>query len=107
KSTVGRLLAERLGYSYLDAGLLYRAVTSQAMEANVALDDEQAVAALAKEIDIQLRPLSSGDSHSGIVINGKEPRAELFTPQVERHVARLSHYSGVWQVIHELERQLG
>ncbi len=41
KSTVARLLAERLGVSFLDTGAMYRAVTLAAIEAGVDMSDEE------------------------------------------------------------------
>ena len=49
KSTVARLLAGRLGFSYLDTGAMYRAVTWLAMERGISLADGEALAALAAE----------------------------------------------------------
>lgn len=54
KSTIARALASRLGLEYLDTGAMYRAVTHAAMDRSVALDDTEAVAALARSISIRV-----------------------------------------------------
>lgn len=54
KSTIARTLASRLGLEYLDTGAMYRAVTHTAMDRGVALDDTEAVAALARSISIRV-----------------------------------------------------
>lgn len=54
KSTIARALASRLGLEYLDTGAMYRAVTHTAMDRGVALDDTEAVAALARSISIRV-----------------------------------------------------
>lgn len=54
KSTIARALASRLGLEYLDTGAMYRAVTHAAMDRGVALDDTEAVAALARSISIRV-----------------------------------------------------
>ena len=46
KTVVGRLLARRLGYKILDTGLMYRAITWQALEDHVDLEDNASVALL-------------------------------------------------------------
>jgi cytidylate kinase len=51
---VARLLAQRLGYLFLDTGAMYRAVTLAAMSRNVAWDDPDAVARLIDQIDLSL-----------------------------------------------------
>ena len=54
KSTIARALASQLGVEYLDTGAMYRAVTHAAMDRGVALDDTEAVAALARSISIRV-----------------------------------------------------
>lgn len=53
KGTVAALVAERLGYHYLDSGSLYRVVALDALQKNIALDDESAVTALAAGLDLR------------------------------------------------------
>ena len=53
KGTVSRLLAERLGWHFLDSGSLYRVLALAASNHAVALDDERALAALATHLDVQ------------------------------------------------------
>src|SRR2546422_1743506 len=54
KSTVARRLADRLGFRYLDTGAMYRAVTWLARQRDVDLEDEQAVAQLARSNPVAL-----------------------------------------------------
>jgi len=50
KGTVARLVADRLGFHYLDSGALYRLVALSALRANTPLDDENALASLAQNM---------------------------------------------------------
>ena len=54
KSTIARALAARLGLEYLDTGAMYRAVTFAALRRGVDLDDLDAVAALAREVALEV-----------------------------------------------------
>lgn len=54
KSTVSRAVARRLGLRYLDTGAMYRAVTWLALHENVAPDDQERLAALARSADVRL-----------------------------------------------------
>lgn len=54
KSTAARLLADRLGFTFLDTGAMYRAVTLSALEAGVSPDDLDALTRLLSELDIHL-----------------------------------------------------
>src|ERR671930_103525 len=47
KSTVARLVAQRLGYLYIDSGAMYRAVALQALRSGVDLDDPAALGRIA------------------------------------------------------------
>jgi len=79
KSTVARAVAERLGWTYLDTGAMYRAVTVLAMRAGVDLADEAAVLALAATADIALRPV--------VVLNGEDVSVALRTPETNEGVS--------------------
>jgi cytidylate kinase len=66
KSTLGFLLARRLGYLYLDTGSMYRALTLAALKHGINLDDESALARLAEEVEIDIQPLTNdGDESDG------------------------------------------
>ena len=54
KSTVGRLLAARLGYLFFDTGAMYRAVTWAALQRRVPLDDEEALSDLAHHLAVAI-----------------------------------------------------
>ncbi|MBA3979464.1 MAG: (d)CMP kinase [Alcanivorax sp.] len=55
KGTVARIVARRLGWHLLDSGALYRVLGLHAEQQGVALDDEQAVEALARRLPVQFR----------------------------------------------------
>lgn len=55
KSTVGRLLAKKLSYLYLDTGALYRAVAYQAMKEGISIKDQAAITDLCRRVKIRLR----------------------------------------------------
>ena len=74
KSTVARALADELGWSVLDTGAMYRAVTVEAMSRGVDVHDASAVAQLARDAEIHTRPRVS--------INGRDVSGDLRTPDV-------------------------
>ena len=61
KSSVARALSARLGFRYLDTGAMYRALAWLALQRGVALDDGEALAALAREQPglVRGRPVAS------------------------------------------------
>ena len=70
KSTVGRALAARLGLEYLDTGAMYRAVAFAALRRGVPVDDEDAVAQLARTMSLSV-------SDDGVFVDGDDVTAEI------------------------------
>ncbi|HVU88395.1 MAG TPA: (d)CMP kinase [Pirellulales bacterium] len=55
KSSVSRMLAQRLGFAFLDTGAMYRAVALAALRQNLGWNDPTALAALARRLNIEIR----------------------------------------------------
>lgn len=79
KSTVAKLVAQRLGFLYVDTGAMYRAVTLAAMRAGVELEDERAMGAVASAVDIGFN-----DDGTRIFLNGEDVSADIRTPELTR-----------------------
>ena len=90
KTTVGRELAKRLGYLFVDTGVLYRAVTLAALHSGVSLADDEALSALAERLDLRL--IHGGE---GVLIDGVDVTGGLRTPEVEAAVSTVSRVAGV------------
>src|SRR5512135_3421776 len=88
KSTLGNRLAEALGYLYFDTGVMYRAVTLLALQRGVAIDDEQAITALAQQAQIDVRPPSVQDGRAyDVVVDGQDVTWDIRRPAVEVSVS--------------------
>ncbi len=108
KSTLGELLARRLGYLYFDTGIMYRALTWAALQHHTDLDDSSAVAALAQHIDIGVHPPSVGDGRQYTVLVGAEDITwKLRDTDVEANVSTASRYPAVRAVMRERQRWIG
>jgi len=103
KSTAARLLARRLGLSYLDTGAMYRAVALQALETGVHPDDRDAVVGLAAGIDLRLErnPETGGAS---VLLDGRPVEERLRTTRVGEASSRVSTYPEVRSRLVELQR---
>ncbi|MGE6489861.1 (d)CMP kinase [Paenisporosarcina sp. NPDC076898] len=60
KSTIAKLAAEELGYTYIDTGAMYRAITYKAIERDIDLENEEALTLLLLETKIDLKPSVDG-----------------------------------------------
>ena len=109
KTTVGRLLAEQLGYVMLDTGFMYRAVTLAALNAHVSIDDETAVTQLASQISLDVKPI--GEENDGrlytALLNNQDVTWDLRTPDVDQNVSQVSSYAGVRQEMVKRQRKFG
>lgn len=104
KSTTAKLLAERLGYLYLDTGAMYRALTYFAMDNNVALSDGNKLAALSETLPIELIEM---EGVTEVLINGQNVTSEIRTPEVTRGVSEVSAHAGVRKAMVEKQRAIG
>jgi cytidylate kinase len=95
KSTVARLLAQRLGVMFLDTGALYRAVAFAALQRGVAPDDEAAVGALVQSADPHVDVDPSAGLGYRITIAGRALTDELFTPAVSQAVSAIAANAAV------------
>ena len=94
KTTVGRALALRLGYAFVDTGLMYRAVAYLALERGVPLTDHTALGALAE--GTYLTVVSAiDDGLDSVFAEGKDITSQLRTPEVEGIVSAVAAIPGV------------
>jgi cytidylate kinase len=105
KSTVGHALARRIGATFVDTGLFYRALTAAALDRGVDPDDGAALARLAGETRIELRP---ADAASGrrerVVVDGRDVSRAARARRVDRAVSAVSAHAAVRSAMLELQR---
>jgi cytidylate kinase len=108
KSTIGGLLAERLGYLYFDTGALYRAITWLAMERGLTIGDEEAVVALAQAAQITItRPTVQDGRQYTVYADGRDITWEIRSPEVDAYVSPVSAYPGVREALKVAQRRMG
>src|SRR5689334_19549110 len=108
KSTLGELLARRLGYLYFDTGLMYRALTWAALRQGIDLADPAATAALARQLDIQMLPPTAADGRQyTVLVDGHDATWELRRPEVEQQVSLAASYPAVREVMRARQREIG
>lgn len=78
KGTISSLVAERLGWHLLDSGALYRLTATAAVKHGIALDDEEAVAALAESLDVAF-PIEGGKPRT--LLEGNDVSQSIRTEQ--------------------------
>ncbi len=108
KSTIGKRLADSLGYLFFDTGVMYRAVTWLALQRGVNLRDEGAVTRLAEETPIEVAPASKSDGRAcDVVIEGRDITWETRGPEIDANVSVVSAYAGVRAALSKQQRRIG
>jgi CMP/dCMP kinase len=108
KSTLGRKLADTLGYLFFDTGIMYRAITLIALELDMDLRNESAVADLAKNTQIEIRPPSKQDGRAfDIIVGTKDITWDVRRGDVDANVSTVSAYADVRKALSEQQRRIG
>ena len=96
KSSVARALAKRLGFCYVNSGAMYRAVTWRALQRGIAVQDPDAVTALAEEARLACALIND---ESRISIDNFDPSPHLHSDEVNRAVSLVSRVPRVREII--------
>lgn len=99
KSTIAKLVAERAGFTYINSGNLYRAITLASIRSGVELEDEAAVAELARGLALDYRG-------SKLYLGDEFVEPLLRSDEVEARVAKLSAIVPVRRVVNAILRRL-
>lgn len=107
KTTIGTLVANKIGYMCLDTGIMYRAVAFQALKEGIEIADGASVTGLAERIEIDILPASSQDGRQfDVIINGEDHTWDIRTSAVNAVVSEVSVYPGVRQAMTVQQRKI-
>lgn len=108
KTTVGRRLAETLGYLFFDTGIMYRAVTWIALDHDLDLKNEALITQMAQSAHIDIRPPTENDGRvCDVVVGDKDVTWDIRSGDVESKVSAISAYPGVRKALSEQQRRIG
>ena len=93
KSTVAKLVASELGYTYIDSGAMYRSVAYIASSQGVDISNVNALEQIASQIDITFNTKTSGAQT--VIVNGEDVTEAIRTPEISALVSPVSAVSGV------------
>ena len=100
KSTIARRLADRLGFTYVDTGAMYRAVALWALRQNIDPGDMHRVEQLALAAEIELFP-------GRIQLNGEDVTEEIRRPDVSSGASKVAVIAGVRRAMVAKQRAIG
>ncbi len=108
KTTVGKKLAEKMGFQFLDTGVMYRAVALAVVEAGINPKEEELVSQKAESIQIEIFPPSQEDGRQyDVFVDGKDATWKLREDVVRDNVSLISTYQRVRQALTHKQREIG
>ncbi len=93
KSSVGSLLARRLGFCFFDTGLIYRAFTWRVIQSGLSSEDESGLSRLAGVTKFEF--VAGQEERLSVLIDGKDVSSKLTRSEVEEDVALVSKVAEV------------
>lgn len=103
KSTIAKITAEKLGYTYIDTGAMYRALTHKALVHNINTNDGKELEKLLEETEIVLRPSIIGQV---VIVDGKDVTEDIRSQLVTASVSSVATHMGVRQLMVDKQRFL-
>ena len=104
KSTVAKMVADKLGYLYIDTGAMYRAVTLKVIENQIPLSEQGRIVALASKLDIHFE-IIEGNQH--IFVDGEDVSEAIRNQETTRLSSPVSTIQGVRKRLVDLQRMMG
>ncbi len=97
KSTIGHALAQRIGATFVDTGLMYRALTLAALERGIDPDDEAGLSRLARAVRIEVRKprRDQTDRRETVLLDRRDVTEQARTPRIDRVVSGVSRHAAV------------
>jgi len=104
KSTVAKIVAEKLRFRYIDTGSMYRAVAWKSLLKNVDLSNEKMVAEIAHNVEIDLVPEEGGQS---VFVDGENATNQLKQEKISRAAAVVAAQPMIRKIMTKKQRELG
>lgn len=103
KSTVARLVAEALGFVYVDTGAMYRAVTWRVLQEGLTPGQTAEMIALTERIELRLVP---GENGQQVFVDGIDVTREIRSREVTSHVSRVSSIPEIRRLLTAKQKEL-
>ena len=100
KSTIADILAERLGYTHLDTGAMYRAVALKAIRDGIALADEEKIVAMIDEMDLVM------PADGSVILEGEDVSKEIRTNEISMGASDVSKLAGCRKALVAMQQRI-
>ena len=100
KSTIAKVIADKLNINYIDTGAMYRAITYKCLQNNIDINNEEDVINIAKQCDIDFKD-------NNIYLNGNILKDEIRTMEVSNNVSNVAKIKEVRYLMVDIQRNIG
>ena len=100
KSSISKVVANELGYLYIDTGAMYRGVTWAVLDSHVDVNNQKEVEALLPSLNLTLEPTASACK---VYVKGQDVTDLIRQQQINENVSTIASYKGVREYL--VERQ--
>lgn len=104
KSTIAKILADKLGYIYIDTGAMYRAITYAAIQQGLSLEDEDGLTRLATNTKLELVRSKSGSQQ--VIMNNQDISEDIRSPLISQLVSLVASHPGVREALVKKQQQM-
>ena len=103
KSTVAKILAQRLSFLYIDTGAIYRALTLKVLQEKIDIKDTAKIIEAAFRSSVDL--INNPDGSLKVLLDGRDVSQEIREPLITRFVSDIARIKGVREVMLKLQRR--
>lgn len=100
KSTIAKIVADKMNINYIDTGAMYRAITYKVLQSGIDINNENEVIEIAKKSDIDFKD-------NNIYLDGKILKEEIRTPEVSHNVSNVAQIKDVRHLMVDVQRNIG
>ncbi len=102
KNSVGFLLAQKLGYQYIDSGMIYRAGCLKILNAGISLDDKEQILDIYRNLNVNFK-MNSGWK---MFLDGVDVTDSLHTPKISELTSKVSAMQAVRDIMKDIQRKI-
>ena len=108
KSTMGKLIARELGYTYIDTGAIYRAITWKVLKNNININNEEMIYSMVLNtyITIERANKKSLNDYYHIFVDGEDVTEEIRNPMIDQNVSQIARLPKIREQLIYLQREL-
>jgi len=108
KSTMGKLIARELGYTYIDTGAIYRAITWKVLKNNFSINDENIISDLVSDTCISIKRTNTSrlKNYYRIFVDEEDVTEKIRDPKIDRNVSQIARLPKIRKQLIHLQRKL-